>query len=81
MHWAETGCVVQRLLREIDIWKQLHHPNVLPLLGVLSGFMDDLGMVSPWCAHGDINTYLNVYRTTPTFKELAYRLVSLRNCR
>lgn len=40
-------------------WKALHHPNVLPLLGVTmteSRFV----MVSEWMAKGNINEFMKV---------------------
>jgi len=38
-------------------WRTLHHPNVLPLLGVaISG--NRLAMVSEWMEKGNINEFL-----------------------
>lgn len=38
-------------------WKALHHPNVLPLLGVTMT-EDRLVMVSEWMANGNINEFM-----------------------
>ena len=62
-------------MREIDIWYQLHHQHVLPLLGVFSGFFKTTGMVSSWCKNGDINAYLKTQHANPLLKELQFRLV------
>jgi len=42
-------------------WKALHHPNVLPLLGVT---MDarHFAMASEWMVNGNINEFIEAYR-------------------
>lgn len=41
------------------IWRQLCHPNILPLFGIdESTFRPRLAMVSPWMGNGNILTYL-----------------------
>ena len=39
-------------------WRALHHPNVLPLLGVTMA-ENLMAMVSEWMAKGNINDFLN----------------------
>ena len=47
---------MQGFCREVVIWKTLHHPNVLPLLGVtVTG--DRFVMVSEWMTNGNIKEY------------------------
>lgn len=38
-------------------WKALHHPNVLPLLGVIMT-QDLFAMVSEWMPNGNINQFV-----------------------
>ncbi|PVF94188.1 kinase-like protein [Serendipita vermifera] len=54
--------IKRKIQREAKIWSTLDHSNIVPLLG----FVDDdetlmpLGaLVSPWCAHGNSETYLS----------------------
>lgn len=44
-----------RLRREITVWGRLCHPNVVPLLGTVSG---PTGMISPWMEKGNLNMFL-----------------------
>ncbi|KDQ28664.1 hypothetical protein PLEOSDRAFT_166837 [Pleurotus ostreatus PC15] len=48
----------QRLWREVIIWKELEHKNILPLLGVVRGFGPYVSMVCPWMAKGSLTQYL-----------------------
>jgi len=48
----------KRLRRELLIWQQLDHPNILPLFGITSDFGPFAGMVGPWMANGNLNCYL-----------------------
>lgn len=50
---------IQKLSREIRIWAQLSHPNVLPLLGYFvegTGAMPSL--VSEWMENGTLTEYI-----------------------
>jgi len=42
------------------MWNTLHHPNVLPLVGVTMT-RDRLVMVSEWMENGNINEFVKVY--------------------
>jgi len=44
------------LIREVRVWRTLHHPNVLPFFGFLT--TPELCLVSPWYQHGNIIKYL-----------------------
>ena len=46
----------QRFCREVTLWKTLHHPNVLPLLGVTMAEKRFV-MVSEWMENGNINEF------------------------
>ena len=46
-------------VREVEIWKNLRHPNVLPLCGASSASgMDPLFLVSPYMKNGSLVEYL-----------------------
>ncbi|KAF7316135.1 Kinase-like protein [Mycena indigotica] len=49
-----------RFLREALVWRDLHHPFILPLLGIDNeSFPLSLCLVSPWMEHGTVVKYLN----------------------
>ncbi|CAE6344895.1 unnamed protein product [Rhizoctonia solani] len=43
--------------KELRTWAKCHHPNVVPLLGMIE-FRDQIAMVSPWMKNGDLRNYL-----------------------
>ncbi|KAG8946385.1 hypothetical protein FRC03_001389 [Tulasnella sp. 419] len=56
----------KRLMREMTVWSQLHHDNVVPFLGY--GFTGDFPcLIAPWYANGHIPDYMtqnpNIDRT------------------
>ncbi|KAF8174638.1 kinase-like domain-containing protein [Mycena galopus ATCC 62051] len=51
-----------KLYREALIWKDLHHPNILPFLGIdRDSFPLSFCMVSHWMDHGTVMNYLKTY--------------------
>ncbi|KAJ7585178.1 TKL/TKL-ccin protein kinase [Mycena floridula] len=50
----------RRLAREMDAWKNLKHPNILPLYGTTSDpeFGRYQSMVCPWLQHGSVSKYM-----------------------
>ncbi|KIK56513.1 hypothetical protein GYMLUDRAFT_174194, partial [Collybiopsis luxurians FD-317 M1] len=49
----------QQFCNEALLWRQLQHPNILPLLGVnLELFFPSFCLISPWMVNRDIITYL-----------------------
>lgn len=46
----------QRLCKEVITWKWLRHPNILPLLGVVT--VNRFRMVSEWMPNGNINEFV-----------------------
>ncbi|KAF9259605.1 hypothetical protein L218DRAFT_659156 [Marasmius fiardii PR-910] len=63
VHMAETEKKRQKIIadfcQEALIWTQLHHPNILPLLGVNTElFPSSFCLVSPWMVNGDIVSFL-----------------------
>ncbi|KAJ7443482.1 kinase-like domain-containing protein [Mycena galericulata] len=52
-----------KLCREALVRKDLHHPNILPFLGIdRDSFASSLCMVSPWMEHGTVLDYLNTHQ-------------------
>ncbi|KAF8906062.1 hypothetical protein CPB84DRAFT_1844704 [Gymnopilus junonius] len=49
--------VQQRFQREVSIWRELKHPNVVPLYGVVY-IAEDLYTVSPWMDNGTVVDYV-----------------------
>ncbi|KAF7360366.1 Kinase-like protein [Mycena venus] len=51
-----------KFCREALVWKDLHHPHILPFLGIdRDSFPSSLCMVSPWMDHGTVVNYLNTH--------------------
>lgn len=50
----------QRLLREINVWSSVHHPNIAPILGLSYDFHQPgvPCIVMPYYGHGVITNYL-----------------------
>ncbi|KAJ7147340.1 kinase-like domain-containing protein [Mycena filopes] len=49
-----------KFCREALVWKDLHHPHILPFMGIdRDSFPSSLCMVSPWMEHGTIINYMN----------------------
>ncbi|KAJ3994707.1 kinase-like domain-containing protein, partial [Lentinula boryana] len=65
--------------REAVVWKQLKHPNILPILGVSTElFFPSFCLISPWMENGTIMSYL---KHNPTFDLLsALRDISAGLC-
>jgi serine/threonine protein kinase len=49
--------MMQRLRRELRIWGNLNHPNIVSLLGVTSDF-GKTSMVCQWMSQGTLSDYL-----------------------
>ncbi|KAF9235487.1 kinase-like domain-containing protein [Melanogaster broomeanus] len=62
----------KRLRRELKVWEQLDHENILPLWGVVSGFGPMLAMVSPWAENGTLTSYLHRHQRLPTRKSIQF---------
>lgn len=50
--------VIQRLHRELNIWKRLKHKNVVPLYGTCSDFGRYTSLVCPWYENGSLHHYI-----------------------
>ncbi|KAF9790923.1 kinase-like domain-containing protein [Thelephora terrestris] len=49
--------IIGRFCKEVVTWRTLHHPNVLPLIGVTMS-ETKFAMVSGWMANGNINEFV-----------------------
>ncbi|KIK81469.1 hypothetical protein PAXRUDRAFT_832838 [Paxillus rubicundulus Ve08.2h10] len=48
----------KKLRRELKVWARLQHENILPLLGVATGFGRFTALVCPWMDNGTLTSYL-----------------------
>ena len=55
-------------------WKSLHHPNVLPLLGVTMS-EKQLTMVSEWMVDGNINEFVKAHRNVNPFQLVGIQIL------
>ncbi|KAJ7866492.1 kinase-like domain-containing protein, partial [Mycena leptocephala] len=54
--------IYKELAREVLIWKELSHPNVLPLLGIdLIARKPSCCLVSPWMKNGNVMAFLETH--------------------
>ncbi|KDQ07611.1 hypothetical protein BOTBODRAFT_598442 [Botryobasidium botryosum FD-172 SS1] len=51
---------MRRLEREMNVWKRLRHPNILPFIGfiILASPVTTLFMISPWMENGNLGVYI-----------------------
>lgn len=86
-----TFWIVQKLRRELAVWRRLKHENVQPLYGVCFDLAPYPAMVSRWHSNGDINAYIrsqtsgsaDSFHTSIAFKKVCYSVRSfliLRPC-
>ncbi|KAF8169206.1 kinase-like domain-containing protein, partial [Mycena galopus ATCC 62051] len=62
VHGSDLRRMHLKFCREALLWKDLHHPNILPFLGIdRDSFPSSLCMVSPWMDHGVVMNYLKTY--------------------
>ncbi|CAE6479193.1 unnamed protein product [Rhizoctonia solani] len=54
---------VKDAARELYIWSKCKHPNVLELIGVTQ-HRNQIAMVSPWMANGDLTRFLHAHPET-----------------
>ena len=58
--------------RELGIWRRLNHPNIVPFLGIATGFglKDSTSLVSLWMSNGTLECFLRAYENL----DVAHRL-------
>lgn len=54
--------------RQLEIWRRLNHPNVLPFLGITTGFSPSIALVSQWMPNGTLHDFLIQNNDTMTTK-------------
>ncbi|KAF9072307.1 kinase-like domain-containing protein [Rhodocollybia butyracea] len=55
---SERETLLKALSKEVLLWRQLNHPNILPFLGVNTEmFAPTFCIISPWLFNGDIISY------------------------
>ncbi|KAF9068273.1 kinase-like domain-containing protein [Rhodocollybia butyracea] len=55
---TERETLLKALSKEVLLWRQLNHPNILPFLGVNTEmFSPSFCIISPWMFNGDIISY------------------------
>lgn len=73
--------IMSRFYKEVVTWKTLHHPNVLPLLGVTTGNYQ-FALTSEWMENGNINTFIENREDVNRFellKDVATGLIYMHN--
>ncbi|KAJ7778483.1 kinase-like domain-containing protein [Mycena metata] len=59
---ADLRRIRLKFCREALVWKDLHHPHILPFLGIdRDSFPSSLCMVSPWMELGTVMNYLKAH--------------------
>ena len=56
-------------------WTALHHPNVLPLLGITMG-NNQFAMVSEWMVNGNINEFVKAHKEVNRFELVCHSLTT-----
>ncbi|KAG6907607.1 hypothetical protein DXG01_008225 [Tephrocybe rancida] len=67
---TQIELLLKHISKEVILWGQLSHPNVLPIYGVYR-FQNRICLVSPWMEAGDIAQYLK-YRPGADRVQLAF---------
>ena len=63
--------------KEAIMWKSLHHPNVVPLVGVSKDWFGyKFAMVSEWMANGRINNFVEAHEDVNRFKLVRFLYAS-----
>ncbi|KAF8119555.1 kinase-like domain-containing protein [Boletus edulis] len=62
--------------RELGIWRRLDHPNIVPFLGIATGFgvSGSTSLVSSWMCNGTLERFLQKYENLELGLELGHRL-------
>ncbi|KAI6108838.1 kinase-like domain-containing protein [Pisolithus croceorrhizus] len=74
---------IKHILKEVHLWSKLHHENIIPVLGIITGFQSTLSVVSPWMekrdAHDHVQNIDNDPR--PLMMDIARGLQYLHTCK
>ncbi|KAI6099793.1 kinase-like domain-containing protein [Pisolithus sp. B1] len=55
----------QHAVDEINIWSQLQHENIMPLLGITTKFDNTVSMVTEWMERGNAHRYVQNMAVDP----------------
>ncbi|KIJ09819.1 hypothetical protein PAXINDRAFT_17119 [Paxillus involutus ATCC 200175] len=66
----------EKLRQELEVWARDKHENILPLLGVATGFGRFTALVYPWMENGTLTSYLQCNREILSLRD---RLELLRD--
>ncbi|KAG8967635.1 hypothetical protein FRC03_009664, partial [Tulasnella sp. 419] len=60
-HSEYSACMGKRMQREMDVWRRLDHPNIVPMKGYIldSESDENPSLVSPWYSNGNMLEYLS----------------------
>ena len=62
---------MKRFCKEVIMWRNLRHPNVLPLVGVTLG-NTHFAMVSEWMVNGNINQFVKAHQDVNRFELVGF---------
>ncbi|KAG5353082.1 hypothetical protein C0989_010464 [Termitomyces sp. Mn162] len=54
---SQLEYVLKKVTKEVILWRQLFHPNILPMYGIYR-YNNQLCLVAPWMENGNIAAYL-----------------------
>ena len=64
----QTSSINQAFCRKALLWRQLHHPRILPLLCMTPYTRPRFCLVSPWMHNGNVNQFLRKHPTSDKLK-------------
>ncbi|KAJ3563539.1 hypothetical protein NP233_g8879 [Leucocoprinus birnbaumii] len=82
---AKESIILPALGRDLALWAQADHPNVLPIYGVYMSdptMKESICMVSPWADYGDLRCFLKKHPATscaPLIADIILGLEYLHN--
>eukprot|EP00963_Diacronema_lutheri_P001023 scaffold64_cov338-Pavlova_lutheri.AAC.81 len=80
LQWSESRkqSYVKHAIREYNIHKALHHPNIVQLLDIFEIDADTFGTILEYCEGGDLDNYLKKFGTVSEkeSRAIAYQLLN-----
>ncbi|KAI6130888.1 kinase-like domain-containing protein [Pisolithus thermaeus] len=66
-HCMLSGSEVElkRLFREVHVWSKLRHENIVPMLGISTGFDFTVSIISEWISLGNAHNYVQNTENDP----------------
>ncbi|KAI5990177.1 kinase-like domain-containing protein [Pisolithus albus] len=77
----EGDAELKRIFREVQVWSQLRHENVVRMLGISTEFDSTLSIISEWMPLGNAHTYVRNAENDPRplIKDIASGLCYLHS--